>query len=401
MFVRPPPELISRTIPLFLPLFLGVGAALAQTPPESPGDPELAARVAALEAELATMKQQQQQAAADDFMREAEALAGSDPPPPPTATPPKNIMNPRITAFGDGFASVGSHNGSVDPRSGPWLRSLEFDVREAVDPYANAVAIFALEQEDPLKSDPGTAGEFSVSPEEVYLDLVSLPRGFSARVGKFRQPFGLVNRTHPHDLPWTGSPLVTVGILGDEGFNDTGLTVDWRIPSTKVGATFTGGVLSGQPWDPASETATPGWLGRAELFKTFGNVDVALGGTGTGLRELAIGGADLTLRWKPSQSRSVTLLAEGLANTDGAKGAYASLLLQPARPVYFALRGDWFAPGTGPQGKELSAAVSYYTSEFLRVRASLSAGDTGDLRGDLQFTFVWGSHPIEPYWVNK
>ena len=44
--------------------------------------------------------------------------------------------------------------------------------------------------------------------------------------------------------------------------------------------------------------------------------------------------------------------------------------------------------------------LSYYTSEFLRVRVAMFT-DGDQIRIDGQLTFVWGSHPIEPYWVNR
>jgi hypothetical protein len=379
-----------------------VATAMAQDgagspPPPAPpsGDPALEHRLDVLESEVDSLKQQLKAKEQDDLMREAEALAAEAPPPPPPSTSPRNAMNPQMTAFGDVITSVAvGKDGAIDPNSGPWLRSLEFDVRADVDPYAKAVAVFSLEQEDPIAA--GTRDEFDVSPEEVYIDLVSLPAGFTARVGKFRQPFGLTNKTHPHDLPWTDVPKPVAAILGDEGYNDTGAVVSWHIPNNAgLGATLEGGALSGTPWDPDNTTAMPAWLGRGELFRTFGNVDVGIGASGVGLLDHRIGGADLMLRWKKNQWRSVTLMAEGLVDTDDQHGAFAALQFQPTRPLYLGVRADWLDGDVQAGG-----FVSYYTSEFLRVRVGAMAG-ADSFRGDAQLTFVWGSHPAEPYWVNR
>ncbi|MEZ4237964.1 MAG: hypothetical protein R3F59_17835 [Myxococcota bacterium] len=379
-------------------------ASTEEPPPPDPDDlAALRARLDALEAELEQERQ-------DALLREAEQLAAQAPPPPPTLPSSASAFNPALTAFGDVFGTLGVRDGAVLPGSTFWMRSLELDLRADVDPFAQAVAVFAVEQEPPaLEPEPG-AGDadtdehsaFSAAPEELYVDFVSLPGGLSVRAGGFRQPFGITNRAHPHDYPWTDLPLPLEAVLGEEGLNDVGATATWRVPNRLgLGLSVTGGVNGGTRFDPDGTTAVPAWIGRAEYFQRAGKLDLALGASGTGQKDDAVVGGDLMLRWRANQWRSVLLLAEALAepHTD-TTGGYAALQLQPARPVYLGVRGDWLSVAGEPTWRA-GAFASYYTSEFLRLRAGVLTDADALWVGNLQLTFVWGSHPVEPYWVNR
>ena len=61
-----------------------------------------------------------------------------------------------------------------------------------------------------------------------------------------------------------------------------------------------------------------------------------------------------------------------------------------------------FREDIAADGLTHSAYLSKYTSEFLRFRAGGGyAPSTGQVTGLAQLTFVWGSHPVEPWWVNR
>lgn len=90
-------------------------------------------------------------------------------------------------------------------------------------------------------------------------------------------------------------------------------------------------------------------------------------------------------------------MAEGLRDVDGGLQGYASLQVQPRRNVYVGFRED-----LGEQGPRHNLYLTGYTSEFLRFRLGGGyAQETGELSALGQLTFVWGSHPVEPWWVNK
>jgi hypothetical protein len=381
-----------------------VAAALAADPPpdpspttetETPEDP----RIDALDAELNALRERLDQMELDAFLREAEALAAQAPQTPPPLPSSPSAYNPAITAFGDVLTSVGVQNGAVMAESGPWIRRLELDIRAAVDPYAQAVAVLAVEQESPvglaLEGEPPD-GSFGVAAEELYVDFVALPAGLSLRAGGFRQPFGITNRAHPHDYPWTDTPMPLMELLGEEGLNDVGGLVIWRIPNRAgVGLTLEGGANAGSRFDEGGTTAAPAGIGRGEVFVAPGNLQLAAGGSVTGGGAGGhVAGGDLMVRWRANNWRSVVLMAEALTDGD-AFGSYAALQLQPFRMLYVGGRVDQLDDALRAGG-----FLSFYTSEFLRLRGGAMAGD-GTVVADAQLTFVWGSHPVEPYRVNR
>ena len=359
-----------------------------------------------------------------DIRAEVDAFLADTPTPTSSDTPiapPPNAFNPSITAFGDVLYSASLHKGTLNPTSTPWVRSLELDVRSDVDPFAKAVAVIAIEQHDPIvleethhdhahheeaeSEDTDTHEEhsgFSVVPEEVYIDLVALPAHFSARIGQQLLPFGVTNRMHPHDWPWPQMPLPFATLIGDHGVSDVGAVLNYRVhnPWDKA-LTLQGGLVSGAFFDTDLSDPSPGWLGRAELFDELGAIELGLGVSAMGLGSQRLEGADLLLRWRGNSWRSVVLIGELIR--EGAQGDSAAgdlgwvgtLQFQPTRPLYLGVRVDGLGKDTGYGG-----TLSYYTSEFLRLRlATFTDGD--HMRIDGQLTFVWGSHPVEPYWVNR
>jgi len=336
------------------------------------------------------------------FLGESDASTLSAPPPPaPTAPNNPNAFNPRITAFGDILTSVGIDKAGVMPGSGPWVRSFEMDIRADVDPFAKAVAVVAVGQEPPpLAGGVDPEGGFSIAPEELYLDLVSLPAGISARVGQFKLPFGLTNRMHPHDWPWPDAPMPFVNTLGSEGMAETAATASWRIPNPwGVAFTLEGGVTGGNALDWMNTSPVPGFIGRAEYFQDLGQFELGLGASTVGQTDKRVDGADMMLRWRKDSWHSVVLMGEAFRNveagTGGPVGITSTLQVQPTRPLYFGARVDEMGGSW-----EYAGYISYYTTEFLRIRAGAST-DLSSVLATGQLTFVWGSHPVEPYWVNR
>jgi hypothetical protein len=203
-------------------------------------------------------------------------------------------------------------------------------------------------------------------------------------------------------------------VIGDHGLSDVGAQLNYRVAHPLGGAlTLQTAVVSGHYFDTDSESAAPGWVGRAELFQTVGNMDIGIGGGATGLENDWLGVADTMIRWRQTTSRSVVLLGEvfhrpasenhddhddhhGHAEDENATTGWTTTLqMQPGRSWYLGVRYDQLGDEDWVGG-----TVSYYTSEFLRVRtAALAHKDAW--RMDAQLTFIWGAHPVEPYWVNR
>jgi hypothetical protein len=344
-----------------------------------------------------------------------------------------NSFNPRLTVIGDvlGRWSVGSHErveDGIDLDDRISLREMELDLRADIDPYAKGVAILAFEEESP--------GEYAATLEEGYLTLEALPAGFRAQIGRFRVPFGRINTLHIHDLPQPEYPLALQDIFGEEGFAENGVLVSWLAP--KFPLELTVALLNGEN-DVAfagTNSDDPVWLGRAEYFIQI--TDDIFTSVGTSFlfgyndapdpltdlpseaqQETQVWGADVLFKWRWNELRSVAvqgevynLKKELTGARDHAFGAYGYLQVQPLDRWYLGLKYDWSDYDEQVEDADqwaVSAFVSYYTTEFLRFRVgyehrerSTTNGGQPDLDTILfQITFVFGSHPAEPFWVNR
>ena len=352
------------------------------------------------------------------------------------------IFNPRTTAFIN-FAARGDNktafneDGSVEISNRPFLRSTELDFRAPVDPYAEAVAILSVEDE---------AGQgFALDPEEVYglikrLPLLeSAPMGMKLKVGKFRAPFGVSNRLHLHDLPWTTRPLVISKLLGTEhgdffesGFNPIGADFDFFLPNPIPYTTLEMNIDIVKSGDLGMSGGVggrqPAWLAHLTLSADLMNEHiVVLGASGyaeRGRPSVSLLGLDATYKWAPSEQRSSRSAVVGGEIFWGRRTAIDSLQAeQVVRPrgwygfaqvqlsywLYLGIRYDWAQDPLEslPVTRSLAAYASYYTTEFLRFRIGYEhrTSDNDVVNGlntaVLEINFVFGSHPTEPYWVNR
>lgn len=140
----------------------------------------------------------------------------------PTTAPRATLStNPNMSVIGDFRATYFS----------PARRHLETEFHEAefafqsvVDPYARADFYLSV------APDPET-GEFAIELEEGYLTTQAFPAGLQLKLGKFRSAFGKINAIHPHALPYIDVPSVYNHYFGEEGLNDTGLSLSWLVPN--------------------------------------------------------------------------------------------------------------------------------------------------------------------------
>ncbi len=342
-----------------------------------------------------------------------------------------NALNPRITVFGDALApiAVGEVAAPADDRFS--VREVEVDFRAAVDPYANAVLIAAFEEEAP--------GEYGVGVEEAYISLDTLPWRLRAKIGRFFPQIGNANRLHTHDLPWPERPYASQDFVGgEEGWKENGLALSWLSPPLgPLTLTLTGWVLDGE--NPVvlagGDSDDPAYMGRAEAHLSLGpRTFLTLGGNvlfgyndPRGRQETHLGSADVLFQHKPDSWSSIVAMGElyGLDKevADGREhgfGAWAALQLQPGlghlwsplRETYFGLRYDFSNYDEQTEGARqwaLGGYVSFYTTEFLRFRFGYEhrerdtarLGRPDEERLYLQLTFVFGSHPVEPFWFNR
>jgi len=365
--------------------------------------------------------------------------------PPPTQPQAANIFNPTVTVFGnlvgrlDSRKVFGQEPGArLDNRF--LLRESEVDLRAAVDPFADAVLIVALEGE------PG--GESTTRLEEGYVTIKKLPfweempGGLKLKAGHFRTEFGRLNLLHTHDLPQTTRPLAMEELLGPEGFMATGLSGNFFLPGGGANSAMdaTVQILSGGGIRLAQEGVNHmALLGHLRWFGSFagGQKDVEVGLSTylgrtdpAGARRLRLHGLDLSYKWKPYlRGEWKSLVAAGEAfwadrkfsldtNGDGmpdaaarAKpcGAFGFVQYQWDRRLYTGLRGDYVEriDDDSLQRRLLAAYLSYYTSEFLRLRVGWERRFSDLAEEDkrttlfLEANWVFGAHPPEPWWVNR
>lgn len=422
-----------------------------ETPPGSPataagGDKDLAARVESLEFELEKLKLQLPEEGDEGLGEDDEIL---EPTENKTFVPPPSILNPTITAIGNGLyrlddAPVLTEGGDrIDDQFN--LREAELDLRAAVDPFANGVIIASLESEVP--------GEYETSVEEGYVRIKKLPipvlddppLGLKLEVGRIRTEVGRINRLHLHDLPQMTRPLVTRELFGEEGYISDGLSGRIFLPTPfdeSSAVELTGQLLTGGNARVADGPARyPAAVANLRWFRRIAgahNLDLSLifftGDTNGDDDRAYVYSADFLYKWKPlrhGEFKSFVLGAQAFytrrdfavaidTNGDGEPdaidqrstapfGYFAWAQYQATRTVYLGARWDdtQTIADDSVERRSIGAYASWYTSEFLRLRIGYEhrfsdiAAEDGLDSLFAEINFVFGAHPPEPFWVNK
>ena len=352
-------------------------------------------------------------------------------------------FNPGMTAFIN-FAARGDSKkvyDLADPTNEisnrPFLRTVEMELLGAVDPYASALAVISVENQ--------AGKDFGIDAEEAYGLLKRLPiledapLGLKVKIGKYRAPFGVSNKIHMHDLPWTTRPLAVAKYLGTEhgdffesGYNPTGMDMDFYVPNPIPATTLEmnldvvrGGELALSQGHPGAQ---PAYIGHLNLSRDWSNRHLLTVGLSAyeehGPAITRLYGADVTYKWAPLEQReSHSFVAGGevfagrnvytdvtsLPVSNSPAGWYAYVQYQTSYWVYLGVRYDAVQEPSNDRltTRSLGEYVSYYTTEFLRLRlgyehrwSDIPAQD--NLNTVLfEVNLVFGSHPTEPYWVNK
>lgn len=341
-----------------------------------------------------------------------------------------NIFNPSITVFGNFVGRLDDRAVFLDDDPAEeriddrfHLREVEVDLRAAIDPWADGVVIAAFESEVP--------GEFEAGIEEGYFVLKKLPgldsapAGLKLKAGRFRTDFGRFNTIHLHDLPQPSYPRALGTFLGAEGMVQDGLGGQLFLPSWSETQTLelslqavNGGDV---PLGPELEGSDITGVGRLKWFAELGEESTLELGT-SGLvadADHRLFGADATYEWKPfaaGEWRSFLvggeLFASDLddpATDESPLGYYGWAQYQLDKNLYLGLRYDSTESleDQDQRTETLGAYVTYYTTEFLRLRLGVehTESDLDFLDGLdtalIELNMVFGSHPVEPYWVNR
>lgn len=341
-----------------------------------------------------------------------------------------SVFNPAITVFANFlyrtddkpvFVDDDPTLDRVDDRFS--LREAEVDFRAPIDPWADGVLITTFEAETP--------GEFNASIEEGYVLLKKLPflddapGGLKMKIGRFRPTFGRFNTIHLHDLPQMTYPRAVQTFLGPEGFIADGISGEFFLPSPSdkdvLDATVQlvdGGNIAVAPSPDASDISA---IGHVKWFRDLvPGQDVEVGASAWSSNATnQLYGLDATYRWKPyvaGEWKSFLLGAE-FFQADLGDNVHAPhpggfdvwTQYQLSRNVYLGLRYDQAEDlvDESLDTRTVGAFLTYYTTEFLRFRLGVehTESDIASLDGldsaFLELNSVFGSHPAEPYWVNK
>ena len=341
-----------------------------------------------------------------------------------------NVFNPAITVFGNFLGRMDDRRVYLDDDPGADriddqfnLREVELDFRAAIDPWADGVVIAAFESEVP--------GEFDADIEEGYVSLKKLPfmeeapAGLKLQVGRFRPGFGRFNQVHLHDLPQITYPRALETFLGEEGYVQNGLAGKFFLPSPSESQTIeasfallNGGDIPVADDEPSSNLAG---LGRLAAFADLGGASSLELGTSIWQSDTdhRLYGADASYKWKPftgGEWRSFLIGGELFqadlddpALDDKPMGYYVWSQYQFNKNLYLGLRYDHSQDidDDSIDTQTLGTYLTYYTTEFLRFRIGFEHTESDDPDLDeldtalFELNFVFGSHPVEPYWVNR
>ena len=317
------------------------------------------------------------------------------------------IFNPDIAVIGNFVGAAGRNE--IDPRPAMQLDEAELSLQAVVDPYARADFFLAASPE-------------GLEVEEGFLTFPTLPGGLLMKVGKLKAQFGKANTLHSHALPWVDQPLVVRNLLGgEEGFNDSGISVSKLILNPVLFLEATGEIYQGEnELFSSSKRGDLAYLGRLRGYRdiTEGvNLDVGTSiayghndnatDTGTTLTTRVFG-LDATLRYRPLRRaiyRRLLARTELLWSRRGEEngdvrsfGLYGSTEYQFARRWFAGVRYDWSERDSDSSlvDKGPSLLVTYWPSEFSQIRGQYrrTRYAEGATANELLFQFLFsiGAH---------
>lgn len=315
----------------------------------------------------------------------------------------QNVFNPKIALIGNVIGSAGDSN-PVEQRDSINLAEAEMSIQAWVDPYMQASVFIGYSEEE------------GAAIEEAYADFVTLPWDLVARVGKAKTPFGKFNELHFHSWSWVDAPLVNDRFFGEEGMADSGVQLDYLVPSSgNTLVELSGAAYRGKVED-VFESADRNdllYVGHAKMYRDLSdssNFELGASWARGTLPEVGganeFSGVDLTYRWKPL-SRSIYNSFLGRAEViwndrddqnETATGFYVSGDYQFARRWTAGLRLDQTDLPEDPSltDRSQSLVLTFRPSEFSLLRSQLRCYDY-DGMGDgvellVQFQFAIGAH---------
>src|SRR5881409_2688062 len=333
------------------------------------------------------------------------------------------------------------------------LRSAELFISADVDPFTRAFATINA------SADAANNDEAALTVVEAAIVTTRLPYNLTIRGGRFFADFGTLVHRHDHDLPFVDRPPSLDVLVGGEG-QTNGVEVSWLAPTpfflrasatvgNKFGSDFRDGVsnLNSRPIKGLT------YLGRLQTyFDINDDNNVELAGSiaeapsaedvmHTGRFERRLVGMDFKYRWYPlgyGVRQSLTVAGELLHDVgdadpvnggprrdvfgnpvrQGAWGGYVYAEYRLSKQWRPGVRFDYFQlqsepllvtnPFTGLPASTLNATghrtdnrtwtayLTWFPSEFQRLRLQYNRSDRGNAQDANEFFLQWtaflGSH---------
>jgi len=345
----------------------------------------------------------------EERLNKLEAERSDEKAAPPAGKPgPSRRFNPAISINGlflGAYSSEGN-SGTNAVETGMEIQEVELDFSANVDHWLFARLSLAMEETDEIEV-------------EEFVAEGLLGQGLSLRAGKYFASFGKHNLLHTHNFPFIDAPLSHVEILGDEGLNEIGLSLDYLVPLPFY-SSLTVQFLEGDNalFDGPRNDDFLYLAHSKNLFDLTEDLTMELGGSyATGRSDNPVepggrnhlAGADLTFKWKPAgreRYRTFVWQSEFL-NVSGVReawGVYSLAQHQFARRWWLQGRYDFFTRDDvldrGDQ-RRASALLAFVPSEFMTLRLQYNHFDPDGGPTDhqllLQLNFTMGSHPAHAY----
>lgn len=417
-----------------LALSVLVGIALGQTATNTSSD-SLTKKIQALQNRIEALEQKNEQSELQQLLNQAETAATEenikDEAPKTFKSGQRSLqaINPEISVTGDMFGmAVANKNGfNREARSGAYFRVLGLHFQSALDPFSFTKIAVEIHPE-------------GIELGEAYMTWSNVLPNLSLTAGKFRQQFGIVNRWHAHSLDQFDFPLAITTLLGEDGLNQTGLSLDWYISPLWADAnSLTLQITNGQNAQLFSGEAFsfPSILGHLKSYYDLNpNTYLEIGLTAmdgfnnfrgfedSGLlvkepnRSTKLAGADLTVFWEPlnrahyhsflwrSEFYYVDKETSAADSTIKAWGGYSYVDYKLNERWNAGLRFDYTQPfavhNSSDYTYQLAPYVTWWQSHWMRFRLQYnykngSSFSEADQILRLQLTWAAGPHKHDRY----
>lgn len=363
------------------------------------------------------------------------ALAVSASAADPVATTSRgNSLNPAISANSLILyrSSSSGAAAAADEPNGFDLQELELQLTSDVDPYWKLNATFSMHPElSAPDADGDRTAESVFEAEEAYAETIAVP-AVNFRFGKFKTAIGKHNTLHTHAYPFIDAPLLQTELLGEEGFNDIGVSAAALLPTpwfSEVTAQAVSGEAEGLDYFNSRSNGDIVAIAHFKnLWDLTDSATVEFGVSGAnGANRLDdhtdLLGADLTFKWRPVEGGKYTAFiwsTEALQRVqneaNGAKNERAGLSTwvqyQFARRWWAQARMEWLgakdkgavttAMTLPERSNKWSTLLGFVSSEYSAVRVQYdnltqAGADETEHRFFVQMNFSIGAHPAHAY----